>query len=272
MSFLFLYLNKCCLFRLLNSSKVKSSLPGSLKRTLERLWSRSCSIELGKLGSISNGTKYRFSYNLPFYDENADIIVLELDQSNQSFPKPFKLNRKATADEVHIVGYPSSHKKSVIFDPRCRVINNEDSEQKTLVDIKEALKYWEKASSSKRFREIRYQYEEIDLSRHQEFPFFHCSQSTTHGASGSPGITLKTEQEWPTAELIYTTAYPRAAYHEVDYSKVPPQYLVEMGVSTGHIYSILNEEIRKDDQNTKGLKDLQRDIFHNRLETDMEQM
>ena len=225
---------------------------------------------MGKRNSMSEGTKVSLSYNVPFYDEEADVIVLELTNCDPKLLRPLKLRRSPSSDEVNIFGYPSSHNKSIIIDPRCQLIKDEESIEKTKTDIVEALKYWEKKLNTKRFNEVKDQYSEIDFSKHEEFPFFHCSDSTTRGASGSPGLTLKTDENWPTVELIYTTAYPGAAYHEVDYSKIPRQYMIEMGVSTAKIYDILSTEIQKDPTNAKGLRALQKDIFYTRLETDME--
>ena len=214
----------------------------SLEKFLEN-----CSIELGKLRETESGMTFRFEYNIPFYDVQADIIKLELQQGG-SFPRPVKLLTEDPINEVHILGYPSKHEKNMIFDPRCRLLNSEDAITKAEGYIDEAISYWKESGRvpERMHKDVEGQYRRLGLRRQKQSVLFHCSNSTTHGASGSPGLTELQSDEGPITGLVYVQGCPKFVYYlDLSLDSVPSHYLFERAIPTAEILRIINREIVK---------------------------
>ena len=233
-----------------------------LKKLMEN-----CSIELGKLRETESGMTYRFEYNIPFYDVQTDIIILELQQGG-SFPRPLKLLTEDPINEVHLLGYPSKHGKQMIFDTRCRLLNSNDAITKAESDIDEAISYWKESGRvpKRMHKDVEGQYRRLGLRRQKQSVLFHYSNSTTHGAAGSPGLTELQSDEGPVVGLVYHQGCQKFAYQlGLSLDSVPSHYLFERAIPTVEILNIINREISKDESNTKGLKTLKSDIFFNWL-------
>ena len=194
------------------------------------------------VGNAQDRFKYTFHYDIPFGSSQDDVIVLELvhldDKSKTQFPKRFWMDTTNEADrEFFLFGHPNA--KVLQVDPLCKQMTKEDLEK---LD-EDKYSFWSKEDD-------RYNVKFIDESyprpeSFDKYSFFNVSESTCHGASGSPGIHPE-ENKHPAVSLMLQGGYPKFFY--ADYvvgRKSPPatvnSYIFEYGISMKKVSKLLKE-------------------------------
>ncbi|XP_061193196.1 uncharacterized protein LOC133201401 [Saccostrea echinata] len=205
-------------------------------------------VVFGRMKEHEEGIKYPVKFDIPFYSKTEDIAILEVDPTNlPRLPIAFALERSIIAPEsIHIVGYPASHGRKQIFDPKCPLIL--EMEARTTLEQWKVMYPWEDFQNFSRACDSAFSGKEKVL--------FHCSESTAHGASGSPGLILS-DGDKPKVYLMLQEGFPSFMYGnncQVDIKTVPKELLIESGISMSRVYSLLS--------NTPYLVILRNAIFH----------
>ncbi|XP_062599194.1 uncharacterized protein LOC134260658 [Saccostrea cucullata] len=196
---------------------------------------------------------YRLKYDIPFYSkqEEDDVALLEINWTD--LPKPFILDMSRKRPEnVTIIGHPTSHGNEQIIDRTCPLISECDAFQTHC----KALSWWKRNYPNFDHKQVKNDY---DSMFKKEKVLFHCSESTTHGASGGPGI-IGLDVGSPKVHLMLQEGIP-GLVHNVDDASMkeilrtcPKECLVESGISMSRVYELLSS--------IPQLKELRDNIFH----------
>ncbi|XP_061189390.1 uncharacterized protein LOC133197397 [Saccostrea echinata] len=207
------------------------------------------SVVFGRLIEQEDILPYPLKLDIPFYSSSDDIAILEVDWTN--LPKPFNLQRSNIPPKsVHIIGYPASHKSEQILDPHCPLISLAEAQS----TCQRAVDWWKKEYPTENVDDFRNAYSSAFTG--QGKIQFHCSESTAHGASGSPGL-IQMHEEKPVVSLMLQQGFPSFVYeqkHQELLKTVPKQFLIESGISMSRVYEILS--------NKPHLLALRNEIFH----------
>jgi hypothetical protein len=193
----------------------------------QEMISGSCKITFGYVGDGDTETVFRFSYDVAFASPDDDVVILELSDQTQNLPQPLILkDTNIPSSQLHIIGHPKG--LELQHDPRCHVINNQEELTKLVND---GIKFFTK----KGYERDGVKEDYLSCSQSQDHVLFHCSISTTHGASGSPLIVIK---DVPKVTGMLLQGHPKV-YYNCNESDVPPDILVECGISTEKVKSLL---------------------------------
>ncbi|XP_062619848.1 uncharacterized protein LOC134281398 [Saccostrea cucullata] len=207
------------------------------------------SVVFGRLSEQEDVLPYPLKLDVPFYSSSDDVAILEVDWT--SLPKPFSLQRSNTPPKsVHIIGYPDSHKSEQILDPHCPLISLAEAKS----TCQRAVDWWRNAYPRENVEDFRNAYG--SAFRGKGKVLFHCSESTAHGASGSPGL-IQMHEEKPVVCLMLQQGFPSFVYeqeHQDLLKTVPKQFLIESGISMSRVYEILSDKPH--------LQTLRNNIFH----------
>jgi len=134
-----------------------------------------------------------------FFDLDLDCSILKLKSGEKEFPRKLKLDSSSGKNQrsITILGHPSGTKMK--RDPGVVLLLSDSPEMsKRLNYLKEwGKKYTESDVSG-------YEKAEIQI---QEKVLFHCY--FTHGASGSPGVTIKTSSDRdPVCVMMLLRGFP----------------------------------------------------------------
>jgi hypothetical protein len=182
-----------------------------------------------------NGEHFSFHYDALFISTKHDIAILELwTDSNNSIPAPFSLADLYTpTDRLYVLGHPAG--RELIIDPSCKIFCDEKDLNNT---IEKGIKLF--TSLGEKRSDVKDEYCECKIS--QNHIFFHCSESTAHGASGSPLIRIVGEK--PEVIGILLKGYPKLYYNKFSQNKKVnkhPDVLIESGVSMEMVKNLLDE-------------------------------
>ena len=181
--------------------------------------------------------KFLFHYDIAYGSCKDDVAILELKRSDENsppFPKRFLLETVDADDrKFYIFCHPRGEVLQV--DPDCRRLK--DEEVKNIMKAKDA--FWSKHSDYSR-EQIA---ESYTACQDENSFLFHVSDSTNHGASGSPGVHAN-EKSQPAVWLMYLCGYPKFFYvdYVVEGKKAPENvndYLLECGIPMKKIEDLL---------------------------------
>ncbi|XP_062615731.1 uncharacterized protein LOC134277410 [Saccostrea cucullata] len=202
-------------------------------------------------GNESTQSKnYPVRTDIPFYSKTDDIAILEVNWTQ--LPDPFPLARFGNLPEcVHVLGYPYSRGYEQIFDPSCPLIAKEtlaSSSSAAVQGCKEAFPDMDVNTIESTYKSIFSKSGKVWL---------HCSKSTTHGASGSPGIILSDHEE-PKVYLMLQEGVPGFIYdnqfrNRMENLSFPNKFVFESGISMSKVYTLLSKP---------DLLHLRNEIFH----------
>ena len=226
-----------------------------LMDVLPSKWCQKCTINFG----IKKDIPFQIKYDIPFISVEHDVIVLEADikegPDGTPFPTSFRLERDKSQmkEKVHFIGYPRLQDSEHIIDHKCNVIVSDLSKQQTADKFESATKWFEKQSNEDKinFREEYGKLRKILYDLDSCSVLFHCSESNTHGASGSPGIV---DLENPVVQVMLLSGCPSFIYEQnpngtyYKGTKIPPEYLIEKGITMTSIFEIMscNETLKKE--------------------------
>ncbi|XP_061187271.1 uncharacterized protein LOC133195444 [Saccostrea echinata] len=197
--------------------------------------------------------RYRLRYDIPFFSkqEADDVALLEVNWTN--LPKPFILDiSRKRPENITIIGHPASHGNEQIIDRLCPLISECDAFQTHC----KALSWWKRNYPKSDHKKIKNDY---DSMFRREKVLFHCSESTTHGASGGPGI-FDLDKGLPKVYLMLQEGIPGFVHnvHDTSMKEIlricPKECLVESGISMSRVYELLSS--------IPQLKELRDNIFH----------
>ncbi|XP_048732973.2 uncharacterized protein LOC125649466 isoform X2 [Ostrea edulis] len=215
-----------------NLSKLLSSLDPSKQATLEKIGEEmikdTCHIKFGFVGGDSE-TVLRFSCDVAFASPEHDVVILELADQPKTLPRPLIMKDTNIPNaKLHIIGHPKGIELQ--HDPGCKTIENQ-AELTELVN--KGISFF--TSQGYNSDQVMADYAPCVLS--PDHILFHCSESTAHGASGSPLIVIK---DIPKVTGMLLRGHPHLYYN---YSKGEdrPDLLVESGISMEKIKSLLVE-------------------------------
>ena len=190
-----------------------------------------------------------FSYDVAFASPLCDVVILELLGNEKDLPKPLSLNSTNLSriqEKLHIIGHPSG--MELQHDPGCKIIKKKEELNEL---VKDGIEFFSSQGFDK--TEVEEDYKPCVIS--PDHILFHCSQSTAHGASGSPLIVISDDQTQVTGMLL--RGHPKLYYnYKKGKDKERPDLLVESGISMEKVHSLLKEH---------ALDDLAADLFSNWL-------
>ncbi|XP_062616164.1 uncharacterized protein LOC134277888 [Saccostrea cucullata] len=208
-------------------------------------------VYFGRTREHVNYKPYPLRYDIPFYSkqEEDDIALLEVDWTE--LPKPFILDiSRKQPENVTIIGHPAYHGNEQIIDRKCPLI----SECEAFQTYCKALLWWKSNYPELETEKIKKAYD-FD-KRLKVRVLFHCSESTTHGASGGPGI-IDLDKGLPKVYVMLQEGIP-GFVHDASMKEIlrtcPKECLVESGISMSRIYELLSS--------IPQLKELRDNIFH----------
>ncbi|XP_062611349.1 uncharacterized protein LOC134273186 [Saccostrea cucullata] len=187
--------------------------------------------------------------DIPFYSKADDVALLEVNGGDFSCPEFILDCSNKKPNQVHIVGFPSLHNGEKIIDSKCRLIPSKES----WPHFDDAVKWWNDKFPRENQIEFKNTYETA-FSGNGKVQL-NCSESTTHGASGSPGLIFS-DKEKPKVFLMLQEGFPSFAYSEKFKEQlkiIPKRYLVESGISMSRVYELLSP---------KPLLHLRNELFH----------
>lgn len=198
------------------------------------------------------GFKYFLKTDVPFYSKEDDIAILEFEDSHTNLQKPFVLNKTDSVypKYVHIVGYPDSHAVRQTDDFNCPLISHDEA----ISAHEKAFQWWRETFPENQADLYFRSYDEMFSGIKA---LFHCSKSTTHGASGSPGWFEHLDKDKPKVYLMLQGAYPGFLNDFAEQFKdknIPHYCFIEYGIEMSTVYDLLSV--------MPHLKELRDDIFH----------
>ena len=186
-----------------------------------------------------------FSYDVAFASPVCDVVILELLGSGKDLPKPISLNMTNLSrihEKLHIIGHPNG--MELQHDPGGKIIKKKEELNEL---VKEGIEFFSSQGYEK--TEVEEDYKPCVIS--PDHILFHCSQSTAHGASGSPLIVISDDQPQVTGMLL--RGHPKFYYnYKKGKDKERPDLLVRSGISMKKVHSLLKEH---------KLDDLAADLF-----------
>ncbi|XP_062576884.1 uncharacterized protein LOC134238783 [Saccostrea cucullata] len=204
-------------------------------------------VYFGRTTEQTEYPRYPLTIDVPYYNDAEDVILMEVNWTE--LPKPFYLDKSDVQPKtVNIIGHPGSYGNDQILDTKCPLI----SMNVAYTTHYEAVKWWKGNCSKLSHERIIKSYDEMICKKKV---LFHCSKTTTHGASGSPGI-IDLDKGYPNVYLMLQEGYPGFAHDDMKEKlpSCPKHYLVEGGISMLGVYKLLS---------TPQFTDLRNNIFHN---------
>ncbi|XP_062592676.1 uncharacterized protein LOC134254148 [Saccostrea cucullata] len=205
-------------------------------------------VYFGRTREHVNYEPYRLRYDIPFYSKQEEDDVALLEVNCTDLPKPFILDiSRKRPENVTIIGHPASHGNEQIIDRKCPLISEYDAFQIYC----EALSWWQSKLENDKIKKA------YDFDKRLKVKvLFHCSESTTHGASGGPGIN-DLDVGSPKVYLMLQEGIP-GFVHDKSIKEIlrtcPKECLVESGISMSRVYELLSS--------IQQLKVLRDNIFH----------
>ena len=188
-----------------------------------------------KPGSGQDRWKYLIQYDIPYGSQKDDVLILELKHRDQRkpirFPKRFVFG-VCNDQEFVIFGHPRGEILQV--DPHCKRL--------THMDIWRLMREKDEAWSKVPGIDQAMVDEGYSICEDHKSCLFHASKSTSHGASGAPGIVHRLDRHnRPAVSLMYLRGYPQFYYHFFSGKKspVPNECLVEFGITMGQVAMLL---------------------------------
>ncbi|XP_062609390.1 uncharacterized protein LOC134271154, partial [Saccostrea cucullata] len=234
----------------------ETGFPCAKEKSMKFIEDNRIYVYFGRTREHVNYVPYRLRYDIPFYSkqEADDVALLEVDWTD--LPKPFILDMSRKRPEnVTIIGHPTSHGNEQIIDRTCPLISECDAFQTHC----KALSWWKRNYPNFDHKKVKNDY---DSMFKKEKVLFHCSESTTHGASGGPGI-IGLDVGSPKVHLMLQEGIP-GLVHNVDDASMkeilrtcPKECLVESGISMSRVYELLSS--------IPQLKELRDNIFHTQI-------
>lgn len=178
---------------------------------------------------------FHIDNKIPFYDENLDIIMLEIKE-NYGIPFPPSLTNFGDlqlTDKFHFIGHPEGRPKE--RDADCVLL---DIPREKADDIRSDMRHFLGEEVS-----LNVQYTYGDPYHGIDDPnrcFFNCSFE--HAASGSPGITIDQNGTVKTC-IVLLGGYP-TFYWECSgdiKSKMPADLRFEFGIKLSAVYASLKK-------------------------------
>lgn len=186
-------------------------------------------IKFGFVRDCEYSSLAQCSYEVAFVSPSHDVVILELIEDT-NLPNPFHLKTiNAAATKLHLIGHPGGRKLE--HDPACKIIKD----QKELENlVKEGISFF--TSRGCKEDQVKEDYKPCILS--PDHLLFHCSESITHGASGSPLIVIINEKEAQVIGMLLR-GHPKFYYNYDKRNGVRLDLLVESGISMEKVNSLL---------------------------------
>ena len=182
------------------------------------------------------------------------MLILQLEKppsdTQLEFPPMLLLEEKKDVKEFNIFCHPGG--KVLKVDEHCKPLSKEE-ERKIMND---KYRYWKSAFGIDK-EKVDAGYAKCESSDSKFL--FHVSESTNHGASGSPGIFA--DDTHPFVLLMFLGGFPKFFYSLflVDGKDAPDldvQYLIEYGIPMKKVSKLLQEV-----PNSAAVKRLHGDLF-----------
>lgn len=189
-------------------------------------------IKFGFVRDCDYSSLAQCSYEVAFASPSHDVVILELIEDT-NLPNPFHLKTiNAAATKLHLIGHPGGRKLE--HDPACKIFKDQEELENL---VKKGISFFLTHSNGRFTKDqVEKDYEPCVLS--PDHLLFHCSESITHGASGSPLIVIINEKEAQVIGMLLR-GHPKFYYNYDKRNGDRPDLLVESGISMEKVRSLL---------------------------------
>ncbi|XP_061194804.1 uncharacterized protein LOC133202965 [Saccostrea echinata] len=206
------------------------SIQGTLIKIADEMITKSSLIKFGFVdGKSDTKSVLGFSYDVAFVSQKHDVVILELNEDTNLPPPLILKDTNIPGVKLHVIGHPKGIELQ--HDPGCKIIEDQAELTELVnkgIDFFTGLGY--------KIDQVKEDYAPCVLS--SDHILFHCSESTAHGASGSPLIVIK---EKPQVTGMLLKGHPHLYYNYSSGKEDHPELLVESGISMEKVHSLLIE-------------------------------